>query len=184
MGRSKGTSHGRSTKKNKWKIREARGEDSDAALRVTLAAFQEYAAVLPPPRWERYHENILATLSEDVPPAQQILAEKEGIIVGSVLLYPPGTAFSTPEEGPFTCPEVRLLAVAPEARGLGIGTALMQECVRRARSLGASCLNLHTTDMMRVAMGMYERMGFVRAPELDFHPDPSVTVKGYRLDLV
>ena len=59
----------------------------------------------------------------------------------------------------------------------------MQECNRRARSLGASCLNLHTTDMMRVAMRMYERMGFVRAPDLDFHPDPSITVKAYRLDL-
>jgi len=31
---------------------------------------------------------------------------------------------------------------------------------------------------MRVAMRMYERMGFVRAPELDFHPDENVTVKG------
>jgi hypothetical protein len=37
--------------------------------------------------------------------------------------------------------------------------------------------------MMQVAMRMYERMGFVRAPELDFHPDPSITVKAYRLEL-
>jgi GNAT superfamily N-acetyltransferase len=78
---------------------------------------------------------------------------------------------------------VRLLAVAPEARGQGIGIALMKECIRRARRLGAVCLNLHTTDMMQVAMRMYERMGFVRAPELDFHPDPSITVKAYRLKL-
>jgi hypothetical protein len=59
----------------------------------------------------------------------------------------------------------------------------MEECIRRARRLGASCLNLHTTDIMQVAMRMYEQMGFVRAPELDFHPDPSITVKAYRLDL-
>jgi GNAT superfamily N-acetyltransferase len=78
---------------------------------------------------------------------------------------------------------VRLLAVAPEARGQGIGTALMKECIRRARRLGAGCLNLHTTVVMQVAMRMYERMGFVRAPDLDFHPDPSITVKAYRLDL-
>ena len=111
------------------------------------------------------------------------MAEKEGVILGSVLLYPPGTAFSTPHEGPLTCPEVRLLAVAPDAQGQGIGTALMKECIRRARRLEAFCLNLHTTDMMQVAMRMYERMGFVRAPELDFHPDPSITVKAYRLKL-
>ncbi len=59
----------------------------------------------------------------------------------------------------------------------------MLECIRRARSLGATCLNLHTTDMMQVAKQMYERMGFVRAPELDFYPDPNVIVKAYRLDL-
>ncbi len=164
------------------KIREARRKDREAAREITLSAFQQYAAVMPPPRWEGYRENILATLT-DVGPAFQIVAEKEGAILGSVLLYPPGTAFSTPVEGPLTCPEVRLLAVAPEARGQGIGTALMEECIRRARRLGASCLNLHTTDMMQVAMRMYERMGFVRAPELDFHPDPSITVKGYRLAL-
>ena len=41
----------------------------------------------------------------------------------------------------------------------------MKECIRRARRLGAACLNLHTTDMMQVAMRMYERMGFVRAPD-------------------
>ncbi len=169
-------------KKNKLKIRDARSEDRVIARKVTLSAFQQYAAIMPPPRWEGYRENILATLT-DVAPAQQIVAEREGIIVGSVLLYPPGTAFSTPDEGPLTCPEVRLLAVAPEVRGQGIGTALMQECIRRARSLGASCLNLHTTDMMQVAKQMYERIGFVRSPELDFYPDPNVIVKAYRLNL-
>jgi len=176
------TANRRAEKKNRLKIREARHSDRDAARKATLSAFQQYAALMPPPRWEGYRENILATLT-DVAPAQQIVAEKEGAILGSVLLYPPGTAFSTPDEGPVTCPEVRLLAVTPEARGQGIGTALMEECIRRARRLGAGCLNLHTTDMMQVAMHMYERMGFVRSPDLDFHPDPSITVKAYRLDL-
>jgi predicted N-acetyltransferase YhbS len=172
----------RTEKKNRLKIRDARSEDRYAARKITLSAFEQYAAVMPPPRWEGYRENILATLTE-IAPAQHIVAEKEGVIIGSVLLYPPGTAFSTPDEGPLTCPEVRLLAVAPEAQGQGIGIALMKECIGRARRLGAPCLNLHTTDMMKVAMRMYERMGFVRAPELDFHPAPNVTVKAYRLEL-
>jgi hypothetical protein len=30
---------------------------------------------------------------------------------------------------------------------------------------------------------MYERLGFARAPELDYKPAPDLTVKGYRLDL-
>jgi ribosomal protein S18 acetylase RimI-like enzyme len=80
-------------------------------------------------------------------------------------------------------PEVRLLAVAPLVRGRGVGAALMQECARRVRKTGGRTLSLHTTDMMHAALRMYERMGFVRARELDFHPAPGVTVKGYRLDL-
>ena len=174
--------HRRTPKKKELNVRDARSEDRDDARKITLSAFQQYAAVMPPLRWEGYRENILATMA-DAAPARQIVAEKDGVILGSALLYPPGTAFSTSDEGPLACPEVRLLAVAPEARGQGIGTALMKECIRRACRLGAPCLNLHTTDMMQVAMRMYERMGFIRSPELDFHPDPGITVKAYRLDL-
>jgi GNAT superfamily N-acetyltransferase len=80
-------------------------------------------------------------------------------------------------------PEIRLLAVAPAARGQGIGAALVRECLRRARQVGAKTITLHTTEIMSVAMQMYERLGFVRVPELDFHPVPEVTIKGYRYRL-
>lgn len=75
------------------------------------------------------------------------------------------------------------MAVAPSARGQGIGTALLQECVRRARRSGATTLGLHTHDAMQAAVRLYERAGFVRAPELDFQPPAGVLVKGYRLRL-
>lgn len=57
----------------------------------------------------------------------------------------------------------------------------MHECIRRARGAGATALTLHTTDIMHAAIRLYERMGFRRAPELDFRPVPDVTIKGYRL---
>ncbi len=37
--------------------------------------------------------------------------------------------------------------------------------------------------MMQAAVRLYERMGFVRAPEIDFQPAPGIVVKGFRLDL-
>jgi ribosomal protein S18 acetylase RimI-like enzyme len=137
-----------------------------------------------PDHWARYRQNIVATLG-DSGPAEQIVAEREGMIVGSVLLYPPRTVTSPAAGDPLHIPwpEVRLLAVVPHARRLGIGPALMQECVRRARESGATQLTLHTTDLMRAAKRLYERMGFQAAPELDFHPGPGLTVKGYRLAL-
>jgi predicted N-acetyltransferase YhbS len=163
-------------------IRDARPGDRDRIREVTLAAYEEYAAQMPD-LWEGYRQNIVATLSH-VEPAEQLVAERDDRIVGTVLLYPPRRVRPPGAESmEMPWPEVRLLAVAPAARGQGIGAALMQECVRRARGSGTGALSLHTTDLMQTAMRMYERMGFVRAPELDFHPAPGVTVKGFRLDL-
>ncbi len=165
------------------RIRDAQKGDRGAIEAVTLAAYQQYAATMPA-HWEAYRQNILATLAA-VEPAMQIVAEQAGGMVGTVILYPAGTVLAIPG-GPSTTrtlPEVRLLAVAPEARGRGIGEALVQECIRRARQSGVPALTLHTTDMMRAAMRLYDRLGFQRAPELDFHPVPDITIKGYRLEL-
>lgn len=157
------------------RLRDATDLDQDAIRGVTLAAYEEYAAVMHPLHWQFYRQNIIATLA-DVRPAAQIVAEQEGSVVGTVLLYPASDA-------PLIWPEIRLLAVLPEARGLGIGGALVRDCMRRAAAAGAAAITLHTTDMMAAAMRMYEKMGFVRAVELDYRPVPEVLVKGYRFDL-
>jgi predicted N-acetyltransferase YhbS len=164
-------------------LRDARAGDRDAIEAVTLSAFQEYAASKSD-RWEDYRQGILAALAA-VQPATQIVAEQNSEIIGSVLLYPKGTVIAIPGSAPITLswPEVRLLAVAPAARGQGVGAALMQECVQRARHSGARALALHTADIKNAALRLYERMGFQRAPELDFEPAPGVTAKGYLLAL-
>jgi GNAT superfamily N-acetyltransferase len=164
-------------------IRDARPSDRDAIRQVTLAAYREYATRIPA-HWEAYRENILATLA-DVTSAEQIVAEHDGTILGTVLLYPAGTTMSASDGASVRrlWPEVRLLAVAPSGRGRGIGAALMRECIRRAGDSGAAALALHTTDIMQAATRLYERMGFLRAPELDFHPAPDLTIKGYCLKL-
>jgi GNAT superfamily N-acetyltransferase len=165
-------------------IRDAQPTDSDAIREVTLAAYSEYAAHMEPTHWELYRENILATLA-DTSLAEQFVAQHDTTIIGTVLLYPPRD-FNAAEHGialQMPWPEVRLLAVVPAARGRGVGVALMHECVRRTRRSGIRMLSLHTTDFMQAAMRMYQRMGFVRAPALDFQPMPGVTIKGYCLDL-
>ncbi len=112
------------------------------------------------------------------------MAEYAGKIVGSVLLYPPGaSAYGTDVDESAALPEMRLLPVNPAMRGHGIGRALTRECVQRAQRAGASALGLHTTDLMQTAIHMYERMGFVHAPELDFHPTENTVIQGYRLFL-
>ncbi len=163
-------------------IRDARDDDRAALRDVTLAAYEEYAAIMPASLWAGYRRQVIATINADGP-AERIVAERQGSIVGGVLLFPPGTTAYARGSVRLAWPEVRLLAVAPKARGQGVGTALMEECVQRARRAGATTLGLHTSDMMRAAVRMYERMGFVRVPEFDFRPAEAVLVKGYRLDL-
>ncbi|MGW7369049.1 GNAT family N-acetyltransferase [Streptomyces sp. NPDC054841] len=67
--------------------------------------------------------------------------------------------------------EFRMLAVAAEARGRGVGEALVKACIERARALeGCRRLVLSTQQRMRGAHRIYERLGFVRTPERDWKP--------------
>lgn len=77
---------------------------------------------------------------------------------------------------------IRLLGVAPGARGAGIGKALATACLELARDKGHSQVILHTTSAMRVAWGLYENLGFRRSPDLDFMQE-ALPVFGFRLRL-
>jgi len=163
-------------------IRDARPSERDAIAGLTLRAYGEYATIMDPLAWAGLESAINAALTS-TERIERIVAEDDGEIVGSVLLFPPAMqAYAFSEERALS-PELRLLAVAPEARGKGVGEALVNECIRRAKAIGAHELGLHTSRSMRTAMRLYERMGFVRVPERDFHPPGTEIVEGYRLPL-
>ncbi|HYH81556.1 MAG TPA: GNAT family N-acetyltransferase [Longimicrobium sp.] len=163
-------------------IRDARDEDRAAVRELTLRAYAEHSAVMEPSAWAGLDGAVRATLEGDAA-ADRIVAEHGGRIVGSVMLFPP----RAPAYGEFTdaadAPELRLLAVSPDARGLGVGKALVDECIRRARAMGAAALGLHTSRSMRPALRLYARMGFIRAPETDFQPEGAELIEGYVLPL-
>lgn len=161
--------------------RDTTAAELQDVIDITLAAYGEYAEGTPPGFWERYRDNVVGALSDERP-VERIVAELDGVLVGSVLLYPPGMGPRRPgmQTG---WPELRLLATVPEARGQGVARALMAECLGRVHAWGAPGLQLHTMPAMRVAREMYERMGFQRDPSLDFAPSEGVTVMGYRLEM-
>lgn len=76
----------------------------------------------------------------------------------------------------------RLLAVDPDFRGMGVGKALVNECLRRARQAGRRQVIIHSTRSMQTAWEMYLRMGFARAEGLDFLQG-ELPVFGFRLML-
>lgn len=163
------------------RIRDARPDERDAIRALTLQAYAQYATIMNPRSWAGLSGAIRNAL--DAEGAERIVAERDGRVVGSVMLFPPAADAYGGMAGPASWPELRVLSVAPEARGAGVGQALVEECARRARSMGAAELGLHTSRSMAAAIRMYRRMGFVRAPEHDFHPDGAELVEGYRLPL-
>ena len=98
--------------------REARPSELAAIHALTLSAYQEYAAIMTPSAWQGLRDAVEGALSTRTV-AQHIVAYRGGELLGSVLLFPPETAAYGGAGPRMPCPEIRLLAVAPTARGLG-----------------------------------------------------------------
>jgi DNA-binding MarR family transcriptional regulator/GNAT superfamily N-acetyltransferase len=79
------------------------------------------------------------------------IAELDGQRVGCV--------FCTAADAEDTA-QLRLLLVEPSARGAGIGTRLVDECLRFARRSGHRRITLWTNDVLADARRIYERAGF------------------------
>ncbi|MGD0353332.1 MAG: GNAT family N-acetyltransferase [Dehalococcoidia bacterium] len=162
-------------------IRNARSDELDEVSLLLKDAYQQYENIIRPEAWKPYLEDIMDVRSRRGK-SDLIVAELNHRLTGSVTLYLDGS-HSFPEAWPGGWAVVRLLAVHPKYRGQGIGRALMEECIHRCRQAKVAAIGLHTTEAMDIARQMYERMGFVRVPESDFHPAPDVTVMAYSLRL-
>lgn len=102
-----------------------------------------------------------------------LVAVERDVLLGTVTWCPPGSrnreVATLDHQG-----ELRTLAVAPAARGRGVGGALVDHCLVEARSAGLTEVVLSSLPRMVPAHRLYASRGFVRRPELDWRPHPDV----------
>jgi ribosomal protein S18 acetylase RimI-like enzyme len=132
-------------------IRHATLDDEDTLGRLDRATWSTLHAVAPRPQppYEPFY-------SERFGPRDHLVAELDGVLVGYIRL-----GFPTPLACNAHVRQIQGLAVAEEARGAGVGRALLRAVQEEARKLGARRITLRVLGHNTPARKLYESEGFV-----------------------
>jgi ribosomal protein S18 acetylase RimI-like enzyme len=135
--------------------------DKEAVNAIARAAFAEYA--LHYADWPSFIVGIgrMADLTAD---GDLFVAQRDGVIAGAVVHVGPGRPRSAIFPGDWSV--IRMLVVAPDCRGGGIGRQLVAACLECARDAGAPAVGLHTSPVMASALRLYMAIGFRRDSDL------------------
>jgi GNAT superfamily N-acetyltransferase len=140
------------------RLRNYENADAERLNRIAISAFDQF----------RHHYEdwsaMLAGLSKtsDLSASGEfIIAELEDEFAGAVAYFGPNSQKAAFFDQRW--PIIRMLVVDPAFRGKGIGRALSDECIARARRDGSPVIALHTSPIMSVALPMYLKMGFAKA---------------------
>lgn len=144
------------------RVRPMRPDDAAEVGRLTLASYDAYGFI-----GGTYREELGDPVQRLGGAAAVLVAELAGRVVGTVTYVLPGDDQWEGRPIPEGDCGFRVLAVDPSAEGSGIGRHLVEHCLERARADGRHRLVITTMEWMTRAHALYDRLGFVRRPDLD-----------------
>ena len=158
-------------------VRPARPADFPAIGRLTVAAYRADGQLNAA---ADFYADRLADVVTRADQAELLVAVDPGTgdVLGAVAFCMAGSAYAelaTDGEAEF-----RMLAVDPAAQGRGVGEALAMACLTRADEAGCSAVVICVRDFAMAAQRLYARLGFQRAPDLDWMPGPGIQLLGLR----
>ena len=128
-----------------------------------------------------------ASLLVALAPGEEVGVDPDGTgdddgraLVGTLTIAPAGTSYAEIADPGEV--ELRMLAVAPEARRRGIAEALVRAAMREAVTLRAERVVLSMLEAMTSAHRLYDRLGFTRVPDRDWHHE-GVALRVYTWDV-
>ncbi len=167
-------------------IREAYPEEFTSLGLLMVEAYSQLEGFPDPQEIPDYYDRLRNVGEFTQSPKTKLLVavSEEGKVDGGLVYFGDMRYYGAGSEATLSqkAGAFRLLAVNPNIRGKGLGKRLVYACIDQARSEGFKYLMIHSTKYMRVARKMYERMGFVRFPEIDFEKS-GVAVLGFRYQL-
>ena len=120
--------------------------------------------------WDGTYEALVARIVADF--IEHRAPEREAAWIAEVDGERPASVFCVRKSD--TVAQLRLLYVAPSARGLGIGSRLVDQCLGFARDAGYREIMLWTNSVLAEARRIYLRAGFEltdEAPHRSFGQD-------------
>lgn len=128
--------------------------DAAPLAHVIRDTLSEFGAAKPGTAYYDASTDHLPALFAATPRSAYFVAEgADGALLGG------GGIFPTTGLPPDTVELVKLYLL-PAARGLGLGKALIQQCLEAARAAGYTRVYLETTEELTQAIPLYEKLGF------------------------
>ena len=115
--------------------------------------------------WDEAFEALVARIVADYVDNRDL--DREAAWIAEVDGTPAGCVFCVRKDD--STAQLRMLLVEPWARGLGIGSRLVEEVLRFARRAGYSGITLWTNDVLADARRIYQRAGFSLDDEARHH---------------